>query len=393
MNARAKHMSQGALLAVVVYVCLAAATLLQVYQGGTGASTAAGARTNLGAAQEPVNGDITAMTAPQSIAMNALTSPAGAPSGTATTCGGTVTNPTTYGKFAAFDAGGNLTAGSPISTAVTLGGNNCISWTFTPVAGAVSYRFYIALNTLFTSCRYFAASGSPFVQTLPFASGTSGCPQAGNNTGSIANALLINPSAHSLTISQSSVSDGFINFTELAADVTGLEVNGIRTLAMSDQASTPSSSPDIILQDPAGTQGGGVELLVNTTNAGQILFANSNVGTSAYFDQSMNLELIGTGGVGSETGNAAVALLSATHLNQQATGNYAGTCTMTGGACPAQTISPSYSGTPVCQCTWNGTGTLTGLIKCIHTASSITPTSTINTDTAHIDWHCDGNPN
>ena len=162
---------------------------------------------------------------------------------------------------------------------------------------------------------------------------------------------------------------------------------------MSDQASTPSSSPDIILQDPAGTQGGGVELLVNTTNAGQILFANSNVGTSAYLDSFMNLELIGSGAVGSETGNAAVALLSATHLNQQATGNYAGTCTMTGGACPAQTISPSYSGTPVCQCTWNGTGTLTGLIKCIHTASSITPTSTINTDTAHIDWHCDGNPN
>jgi hypothetical protein len=70
-----------------------------------------------------------------------------------------------------------------------------------------------------------------------------------------------------------------------------------------------------------------------------------------------------------------------------------GVCTMVAGVCPAVTFASAFTNTPTCVLTWSGTGTLTGLVKSLRSTTGLQPTSTINTDTAEIDWKCQGNPN
>jgi hypothetical protein len=68
-----------------------------------------------------------------------------------------------------------------------------------------------------------------------------------------------------------------------------------------------------------------------------------------------------------------------------------GTCTMAAGTCPAQTLASAYSaGFPKCFLQWTGSGTLTGILKAPTTTSSVTPASTVNTDTAVVNWMCYG---
>lgn len=67
-----------------------------------------------------------------------------------------------------------------------------------------------------------------------------------------------------------------------------------------------------------------------------------------------------------------------------------GSCTMSAGACPSQTLGHSYTVGPYCIGNWTGSGTFTGVLKFPTTASTVTPTSTINTDTAVISWVCFG---
>jgi hypothetical protein len=43
--------------------------------------------------------------------------------------------------------------------------------------------------------------------------------------------------------------------------------------------------------------------------------------------------------------------------------------------------------------TWTGTGTLTGLLSSQRTTSGLQPKSSVNTDTAVVDWKCEGQPN
>lgn len=73
--------------------------------------------------------------------------------------------------------------------------------------------------------------------------------------------------------------------------------------------------------------------------------------------------------------------------------NTHGTCTMAGGACPAITFATAYNSTPTCDVTWTGTGTLTGFLSSNKTASGLQPKSSVNTNTAVVDWDCQGNPN
>jgi len=81
------------------------------------------------------------------------------------------------------------------------------------------------------------------------------------------------------------------------------------------------------------------------------------------------------------------------HINQTATKNWAGNCTMASGTCGAQTFNVPYSQTPACVCSWTGGGTLTGLIKCVASTASVTPQSSVGTDSAAVAWSCTGNPN
>lgn len=68
-----------------------------------------------------------------------------------------------------------------------------------------------------------------------------------------------------------------------------------------------------------------------------------------------------------------------------------GTCTMASGACTAQTLGHIYASAPPCFATWNGSGTLTGLIKAPSTTTTVTPASSVGTDSAQVGWFCLGN--
>lgn len=68
-----------------------------------------------------------------------------------------------------------------------------------------------------------------------------------------------------------------------------------------------------------------------------------------------------------------------------------GTCTMASGTCPSQFLQSGYANPPNCIATWNGTGTLTGILKVPSTSGIATPSSTVGTDTAVVNWACFGN--
>jgi hypothetical protein len=71
----------------------------------------------------------------------------------------------------------------------------------------------------------------------------------------------------------------------------------------------------------------------------------------------------------------------------------AGTCTMTSGQCAAITFATAYKTTPACTVSWTGTGTLTGLLSTQRTSSGLQPKSSVGSDTAVVDWKCQGQPN
>jgi hypothetical protein len=72
-----------------------------------------------------------------------------------------------------------------------------------------------------------------------------------------------------------------------------------------------------------------------------------------------------------------------------------GACTMTNGQCSVQTFPFTYLNTPICLVSWTGVGTLTGILSSGHPdrIAGLRPTSSVNTDTAVINWKCQGNPN
>jgi hypothetical protein len=64
-----------------------------------------------------------------------------------------------------------------------------------------------------------------------------------------------------------------------------------------------------------------------------------------------------------------------------------GTCTMSGGTCGTQTLtSHTYATAPKCFLTWTGAGTFTGIAKCSSTTTTVTPGSSVGTDSAVVNW-------
>jgi hypothetical protein len=70
-----------------------------------------------------------------------------------------------------------------------------------------------------------------------------------------------------------------------------------------------------------------------------------------------------------------------------------GTCTMASGQCGAITFAKAFATTPTCTVTWTGTGALTGFLSSQRTSSGLQPKSSVNSDTAVVDWKCQGSPN
>lgn len=66
-----------------------------------------------------------------------------------------------------------------------------------------------------------------------------------------------------------------------------------------------------------------------------------------------------------------------------------GNCVMSSGTCTFS-FSASFSSTPVCTATWNGTGTLTGIVKAVPSLTNVVVTSSGGSDSATMQVHCDG---
>lgn len=68
-----------------------------------------------------------------------------------------------------------------------------------------------------------------------------------------------------------------------------------------------------------------------------------------------------------------------------------GVCTMSAGTCTAQALGSTYLGAPFCLLSWTGGGTLTGILKIASTTTTVTPSSSVGSDTAQVNWACYGN--
>jgi hypothetical protein len=68
-----------------------------------------------------------------------------------------------------------------------------------------------------------------------------------------------------------------------------------------------------------------------------------------------------------------------------------GTCTMNGTTgCPTQSLSHPYGSAPNCFANWTGGGTLTGVLKVPSTTTTVTPASSVTSNTAVVNWVCLG---
>lgn len=107
-----------------------------------------------------------------------------APSGTPSSSGGTMLTGTYYGLVIAIDAYGQQSVIGALSTgqAVT-GPTGSIAWTWTAVAGAVSYRLYVGTQNVANTqpTRYFTSATNSYSQVAPHYAGAYDDPIVGNN--------------------------------------------------------------------------------------------------------------------------------------------------------------------------------------------------------------------
>jgi hypothetical protein len=106
-----------------------------------------------------------------------------APTGTPSSSGGSILTGTYYALIVAVDEKGRLSPIGTISTgqAVT-GPTGSIAWSWTAVAGAVSYRVYVgSTNAAEALTRYFSTATNSYSQTTMYTNGTYDDPTIGNS--------------------------------------------------------------------------------------------------------------------------------------------------------------------------------------------------------------------
>lgn len=107
----------------------------------------------------------------------------GAPTGTFSSSGGSLSAGTYYAKLTSVDDSGYTTeAGTESSGVTATGSSGKIVWTWTAVSGTSSYRIYVGTSSGGESS-YFATSANSYTQTT--STGTTGTPPTTNETGSI----------------------------------------------------------------------------------------------------------------------------------------------------------------------------------------------------------------
>ena len=112
---------------------------------------------------------------------NFATAPA-APTGTPSGTGGTILSGSYYGTIIAIDAHGQQSVVGTLSAAVAVTGpTGSIAWSWTAVAGAVSYRIYVTTNaTAGNAVRYFTSATNSYSQVAMPVAGTFDDPLIGN---------------------------------------------------------------------------------------------------------------------------------------------------------------------------------------------------------------------
>jgi len=95
-----------------------------------------------------------------------LTTPGGTPTGTFAASGGSLTAGNYYCKIVAVDPYGGRTAPGTESAAVAAtGSTGQITWNWTAVTNAVSYRIYVGYGAVNSQLSYFTANTNSYVQT------------------------------------------------------------------------------------------------------------------------------------------------------------------------------------------------------------------------------------
>jgi hypothetical protein len=107
----------------------------------------------------------------------------GAPTGTPSASGGTIQTGTYYALIVAVDEKGRMTPIGTISTgAAVTGPTGSIAWSWTAVAGAVSYRVYVGnTNAAEALTRYFTTATNSYSQTTMYINGAYDDPTVGNS--------------------------------------------------------------------------------------------------------------------------------------------------------------------------------------------------------------------
>ena len=129
-----------------------------------------------------------------------------------------------------------------------------------------------------------------------------------------------------------------------------------------------------------GYQSGSSLVIRDTVNGAN--FMSFGPGTTGTVTLQAGHTLVPSGGVdlaNGSTGSGAFLRM----LDQ-------GSCTMTSGACASVTLNHTYTTAPVCLGNWTGSGTLVGALKMPTTTTSVTPASSVGTDTAVVSYVCFG---
>lgn len=211
------------------------------------------------------------------------------------------------------------------------------------------------------------------------------------------------------------------NFTRAAGDNVASAISGTQTVALASgwyyglksahaYSGSGASSGNFYGLFGAATQNGTGSMTFLQGAGSQLMFSNSGTVTWGQGFHVLSPNVSGGGNATNVCGlcidqQNAAGITNAYGIYQRAAGDKnllggpvqansqlyvgeSGSCTMVSGTCSAQSLTKTYSTAPRCFASWNGSGTLTGILKVPSTTSTVTPASSVNTDTAVVNWEC-----
>jgi hypothetical protein len=171
---------------------------------------------------------------------------------------------------------------------------------------------------------------------------------------------------------------------------------GVRSLVLTCPLSAGTSTQSVVVNWTAKNTAGAIGYNLYWSNGGGYNRINSTVISRTAFTYTFTGAASG-GGLGSYPGAGPVQVSASgisapigRFYNSLEIGDQ-GSCAMTAGTCSLQKLSRTYTAPPNCVATWNGTGVLTGLLKVSATTTTVTPASSVATDSAVVNWVCFGN--